>query len=109
MSKKFRFAAALVIGAASLACGSIASAQDKAAESADKTADLGTYLCKDVMRMSGDDRIIALSLLNGYFLGKKGGTRYAPGSMGKASDDFTEYCLDNPQAKALDAFARFAK
>ena len=71
--------------------------------------DLSSFLCKDIMRMSGDDRIISLSLLNGYFLGKKGTTSFVPGSMGKASDDFTEYCLDHPEAKALDAFAKFAK
>ena len=47
-----------------------------------------------------------MCLLKGYLLGRKGMTSFVPGSMGKASDDFTEYCLDNPQATALDAFAR---
>ena len=111
MNNTLRFVAAFVIATSSLALGSGAAAQEKsqADDSMAKVTDLNSFLCKDVMRMSGDERIISLSLLNGYFLGKKATTRFVPGSMGKASDDFTEYCLDHPEAKALDAFAKFAK
>ena len=116
MNNISRIVAAFVIATSSLAIASGAAAQDKskAADSKAKATEgkaieLSSFLCKDIMRLSGDDRLIALGVLQGYFLGKKGATSYVSGSMAKASDDFTDYCLDNPQTKALDAMARFAK
>ena len=57
----------------------------------------------------GNFVLVALGVLHGYFLGKKGATGYVPAALSKASDDFTEYCLDHPAEKAIDAFAKFAK
>ena len=68
-----------------------------------------TYLCKDVMRMSGDERDLTLSFMHGYFLGKKAATEYVVGTLGKASDDFIEYCLDHPNDIALEAMGKFLK
>lgn len=75
----------------------------------DKPIELNGFLCKDIMRMSGDERTIAIAAFHGYFLGKKGATSYVSNKLSKMTDDFTEYCLDNPKAKALDTFSRFAK
>ena len=41
-----------------------------------ETNDLGGYLCKDLMRLSGEDRQIALALIHGYRLGKSGTTSW---------------------------------
>ena len=68
-----------------------------------------TYLCKDVMRMNGEERDITLGFMHGYFLGKKAATEYVVGTLGKASDDFIEYCLDHPNDIALDAMEKFLK
>lgn len=68
-----------------------------------------SYLCKDVMRMSGDERDLTLSFLHGYYLGKKAATEYVVGTLGKASDDFIEYCLDHPNDIALDSMGKFLK
>lgn len=70
---------------------------------------MNELLCKDIVRFSGDDRLIALAVLHGYYLGKKGATEYVIGSLGRASDDFIEYCLDRPSAKALESFGKFVK
>lgn len=74
-----------------------------------KSGDLGEFLCKDVMRMSGEDRQIALGAMHGYLLGKKGTTKYVPDELAKASDAFTEHCLDHPGEKALASLAKFVK
>jgi hypothetical protein len=81
---------------------------DRPAKS-DQPDDLDRYLCKDLMRMSGDDRVIALSALHGYTLGRKGTTKYVPAELSKISDSFIEHCLSNPNDKALPAFSKLAK
>lgn len=73
------------------------------------TKDLNSYLCKDVLRTTGEDRIIALALLHGYQLGKKNTTLFKTELLSKASDDFIEYCLDHPNEKALPAFQKISK
>ena len=75
----------------------------------DKTDYLDSFLCKDIMRMSGDDRIIATSVLHGYTLGKKGTTKYVSAELSKITDSFVEHCLNNPNDKALQAFTKLAK
>ena len=59
--------------------------------------------------MGGDERDLTLSFMHGYFLGKKDATEYVVGTLGKASDDFIEYCLDHPNDIALEAMAKFLK
>ena len=81
----------------------------KAPGKSDQADDLDRYLCKDVVRMTGDDRIIALSALHGYMLGKKGTTKYVPAELSRISDAFVEHCLTNPNDKALQAFSKLAK
>jgi len=100
-------AAALLVATAE----SAAQSQDKPKPptASQRTPDMSAFLCKDITRLSGEDRSIAIGVLHGYFLGKKGATGYDSSALGKASDDFMEYCLDNPGAKALETFAKFAK
>jgi hypothetical protein len=74
-----------------------------------KTDDIHTYVCKDIMRSSGEDRAISLAFLHGYFLGKKGTTTYRIEDMQKATDQFVEYCLDHPTTKALEAMSKFVQ
>ena len=81
---------------------------DKPAKT-DSGDDLDRFLCKDVMRMSGDDRVVATSVLHGYTLGKKGTTKYVVADLTRITDAFVEHCLSNPNDKALQAFARLAK
>jgi len=78
-------------------------------EDASGVIKMSELLCKDIMRFSGDDRLAALAILHGYFLGKKGANEYEVGSLSRVSDDFTEYCLDRPAAKALESFEKFVK
>ena len=74
-------------------------AAQQAAKS-DKQDDLDRYMCKDVVRMSGDDRTIALSALHGYTLGRKA-RPIRSCRAAKISDAFVEHCLSNPNDKAL--------
>lgn len=95
---------AVTVAVSALTLGANAFAKDEP-----KSTDLSTFLCKDVMRLSGEDRAIAIALLHGFVLGKKGTTTYVSDSLGKVSDDFTEYCLDNPASKAIESFTKIAK
>ena len=74
-----------------------------------KTVDMNAYTCKDIVRFSGEERTVALAVLHGFTLGKKGATTFNPDKLGEASNDFIEHCLDNPSDKALETFAKFAK
>ena len=78
-------------------------------QDSNETVNLGSYFCKDVMRLRGDERDIALGFMHGYYLGKKGVTEYQAGMLGKASDEFMEYCLDHPNDKALESMGKFLK
>lgn len=71
--------------------------------------DLKNNLCKDVMRLSGEDREIALALVHGYVLGKKGTTKYDVETLAQITDRFIDHCLDNPKDNALAAFEKIAR
>jgi ABC-type hemin transport system substrate-binding protein len=71
-----------------------------AAEATAETDDLAAFTCKDIMRLSGDDREIAIALAHGYVLGKKGQTSYQPDALAELPDAVSEYCLENPTEKA---------
>jgi hypothetical protein len=71
--------------------------------------DMSRYLCRDVMRMSDDERAITISVLHGYRLGKKGATTFVAADLAKVSNEFFEYCLDNPHEKAMASFEKLAK
>jgi hypothetical protein len=66
-------------------------------------------ICKDVVRLSGDDRDLSLTFMHGYWLGKKDATEFVANSLGQASDDFIEYCLDHPNDNALQSMGKFLK
>ena len=71
--------------------------------------DLNNYLCKDVMRLSGEDREVSLALVHGYRLGKMGTTQFDTQALAEITDKFLDYCLDNPSEKALASFEKVAK
>lgn len=100
---------AAMVAAALLIVAEQGAAQQPTKAAPVKSDDLDTFLCKDVMRMSGEDRIIATSVLHGYTLGKKGTTKYVTADLSKVSDAFVEHCLSNPNDKALQAFTKLAK
>jgi hypothetical protein len=75
----------------------------------DEVVDMNNYLCKDIMRMSGEERGLALGVMHGYALGKKGATSFKPDDANALSNDFIEYCLDNPSDKALESFEKLMK
>ena len=100
LQQKFLTAAA----AAALLLGSTAIF----AEEQPAMKDLSTELCKDLMILSGEERVIALAFVHGYRLGKKNTTKYDPEALGQISDKFMDYCLDNPKEKALPAFEKIA-
>ena len=77
------------------------------AEEAPETKDLNDYLCKDVMLLSGVDRDIALALVHGLRLGEKKTTKLVTQELAESTDNFMDYCLDNPKANALEAFRKF--
>lgn len=99
-------AALTAVAFTALACAGGALAADP---SSSATSDLRSSSCKDLMRLSGADRDIALAFVHGYALGKKGTTRYDVGVLSEITDQFLDYCLDHPSENALQSFEKIAK
>jgi cell division protein FtsW (lipid II flippase) len=59
------------------------------------------FLCKDILRTSGDDRRNAIAFMHGYLLGKSGKNKFDKAILAKATDDFIEACLDDTGAVAI--------
>jgi hypothetical protein len=70
--------------------------------------DFATQTCKDVMRLSGSDRDIALAFAHGYVLGRKGTTQYDVDALAQVTDRFIDHCLDHPAENALRSFEKLA-
>ena len=110
MSKTTHSMLSAAISVAALTLMASAHAEDAPKEDAPKEViNMNAYLCKDIARMSGEERAIALAVLHGYYLGKVGATQFQAGDLGRASDEFLEHCLDHPKDPALRTFAKFAK
>ena len=77
--------------------------------SSSEISDLRSNSCKDVMRLSGADRDIALAFVHGYALGKKDTTRFDVDRLAEITDRFLDYCLDHPTENALQSFEKIAK
>lgn len=90
------------VGAAVLLAGAVAPAS--AQDSKDRAVE--QFSCKDIMRESGANRDVAIAFLRGFLLGKSGSTKFNVDVLHKQSDGFIEYCLDNPNEKAMDAMAK---
>ena len=71
--------------------------------------DLNNYVCKDVMRMSGNNRDLAIGVLHAFLLGKKGTTQFEVSTLSEATDEFIEYCLDHPNDKALGVMEKMTQ
>lgn len=63
------------------------------------------YLCKDVMRESGDNRDVAIAFLHGFLLGKSGKSNFNIDTLRKQSDQFIEACLEKPGDRAINVMA----
>ena len=72
-----------------------------------KLEDVNNYMCKDIMRMSGGDRDISVGFLHGWWMAKLNLTKFSKEKVAVVTDKFIEFCLDNPNAKAVDAMGKF--
>ena len=104
MQKLHRILVTAAMVAVVFAAGPAAAAEEAAGQK-----DLKEYLCKDLMRMSGGERELALAFVHGYNLGKKNQAQYNVDALAAVTDNFIEHCLDNPGDKALAAFEKIAK
>ena len=111
MSKTIRTLLTAVTTSALLIAGSAAFAEEAAQQSEESAEprDLSEFLCKDTMRLSGDEREVALALAHGYRLGKMGTTKYQIAELADLTESFIEHCLDHPNDKALEAFMKLGK
>ena len=71
--------------------------------------DVNNYLCKDIMQLTGGDREIAIAFIHGYFVGKKGATKFNTAKLGEATDKFMDSCLDHPKDKAFSVMGKLVK
>jgi len=104
MSKSLRNLLTAAVTSALFVGGSAALAEEPS-----NKKDLSEFLCKDVMRLSGSERENALALVHGYRLGKMNTTQYEIETLSDLTDRFIDYCLDNPNDKALASFEKLGK
>jgi hypothetical protein len=67
------------------------------------------YSCKDIMKLDENTRVLAVTFLHGYNLGKKGTTKFNRAKLSDASYKFVDYCMDHPKEKALSAIGMIVK
>jgi hypothetical protein len=72
---------------------------------AEKDRTVEQYLCKDVMRESGENRDVAIAFLHGFLLGKSGKSNFNVDTLRKQSDQFIEACLEKPGERAINVMA----
>lgn len=104
MSKSFRIFVTTAVTSVLCCAGSAVLAEEPSPKK-----DLNEYVCKDVMRLSGSEREVSLALLHGYRLGKMGTTQFDVEALSDLTDRFIDYCLDNPNDKALATFEKLGK
>jgi hypothetical protein len=88
---------------------SLALVATAAAQGSDASRKVSQYTCKDIMRMDGDDRDIAIAFLHGYLLGSKKADDFHTTTLAAATDRFIETCLDNPKRQALEVMQQATK
>jgi len=64
------------------------------------------YTCKDIMRESGTSRDVSIAFVHAYLLGKSNATTFNVSKLHKETEAFIDYCLDNPDTKALEAMIK---
>lgn len=92
-----------------IACQFFALAHAQEGQTQPTLHDLASYQCKDIMRIGGAERELALGVLHGYIQGSTGRTVYDVDKLSKATDEFVEYCLDNPSEGALASLTKIVK
>ena len=90
--------------AVAVAAAALAVTPVHAQESGDRTIE--QYVCKDVIRESGDNRDVAIAFLHGFLVGKSGSSKFNLDALKKQTDEFMDRCLDNPNEKAVDAMLK---
>jgi len=80
-----------------------------AGASNEESKSINDYLCKDILRASGNDRDIAIAFMHGYLMGKSGEHVINKPRLSKATDDFIEACLGDANSKAITTLKKQIK
>jgi HdeA/HdeB family protein len=96
-----------LVAAGAVACGMAMVPDANAQPGMDRAVE--QYLCKDVMRESGNNRDVAIAFLHGFLLGKANTSNFNLEVLERQTDSFIERCLSNPNEKAVDAMVAAKK
>ena len=67
------------------------------------------FLCKDILRVAGDERDIAVAFMHGYLLGKSGKETFNRAALSAATDNFIEACLGDVNGVAVKTLGKQLK
>lgn len=73
----------------------------------DSMVDLATITCRDLMTMSGEDEEDTFIFLHGFISGRNNALIVNAPALTRVTDQVRDYCIDNPETTALDAFHEF--
>lgn len=93
---------AVSLGAAALGAGGGAIAEER-------QNDMGGFTCRQVLLAPGDERDLTVVFLQGFFIGKSGGTTFDQATLARATDRFLDGCIDHPDDAALAVMERALK
>ena len=67
----------------------------------EQVKNVNDFLCKDILRVAGDERDIAVAFMHGYLLGKSGSDTFNREKLSAATDNFIEACLGDVNGVAV--------
>lgn len=77
-------------------------------EPADESmVDLAAITCRDLMTISGENEEDTIIFLHGFVSGRNNELIINPPALTLVTDQVRDYCIDNPETTALDAFNEF--
>ena len=67
----------------------------------EQVKNVNEFLCRDILRVAGDERDIAVAFMHGYLLGKSGKDTFNREKLSAATDNFIEACLGDVNGVAV--------
>ncbi|HAC65101.1 MAG TPA: hypothetical protein DCF68_16620 [Cyanothece sp. UBA12306] len=75
--------------------------------SEETTVNLTKVSCRELLKMSGDERGLTLVFFHGLISAKKNQMVVDRIKLREATDKITDYCIDNPNAILMAAFEKY--
>ncbi|MEA5508381.1 HdeA family protein [Crocosphaera sp. UHCC 0190] len=73
----------------------------------DTKVDLSKVSCRELLKMPGEDKRLTLVFFHGFISAKKNQMMVDSIALREATNQVTDYCIDNPDATLMSAFEKY--